>query len=287
MFNQGNRMDNAQDKKFDIAVILPTRGRTTALLRSIMSLVTRTRNLDRIQFFIGLDEDDPVGIDYWQKEVEPLLVKRNANFTAMLFEPLGYIRLNEYVTEMAKHSNSRWIMFWNDDAIMESQNWDEEIMKYEGQFKILAVHTHREHPYSIFPIVPHDWIDLFGYMSPHQLSDAWISQVAYMLDIFERIPVWVTHDRYDLTGNNNDATYNNRPQLENQPNNPDDFHSEKWHARRVNDAERLSKLLESRGIDQTWWTRCKSGEQDPWVKLSANDINKQMTQTAKIYDKSK
>ena len=60
-------------KKYDIAVLLPTRGRTTALLRSIMSLVNRTRNLDRIQFFIGLDEDDTTGITYWQTEVEPLL----------------------------------------------------------------------------------------------------------------------------------------------------------------------------------------------------------------------
>ena len=269
-------------KKYDIAVLLPTRGRTTALLRSIMSLVNRTRNLDRIQFFIGLDEDDTTGITYWQTEVEPLLRQRGAHFTAMVFEPLGYIRLNEYVTEMSKQSNSHWLMFWNDDAIMESQNWDQEIMKYQGQFKVLAVHTHREHPYSIFPIVPRDWLDLFGYMSPHQLSDAWISQMAYLVDIFERIPVWVTHDRFDLTGNNNDDTYKNRPQLENQPNNPEDFHSTKWHTRRVNDAERLSQLLRSKGIDQTWWENCKTGKQDPWIKLSENDVNKQMTQTRTI-----
>ena len=269
-------------KKYNIAVLLPTRGRTTALLRSIMSLVNRTRNLDRIQFFIGLDEDDTTGITYWQTEVEPLLRQRGAHFTAMVFEPLGYIRLNEYVTEMSKQSNSHWLMFWNDDAIMESQNWDQEIMKYQGQFKVLAVHTHREHPYSIFPIVPRDWLDLFGYMSPHQLSDAWISQMAYLVDIFERIPVWVTHDRFDLTGNNNDDTYKNRPQLENQPNNPEDFHNTKWHTRRVNDAERLSQLLRSKGIDQTWWENCKTGKQDPWIKLSENDVNKQMTQTRTI-----
>jgi len=247
-----------------------------------MSLIQRIRNLGRIQLFVGLDEDDEVGIQYWQTEIEPLLRQRGVHFTAMLFEPLGYIRLNEYVTEMAKHSNSKWIMFWNDDAIMESQNWDEEIMKYQDQFKVLAVHTHREHPYSIFPIVPRDWLDLFGYMSPHQLSDAWISQIAYLVDIFERIPVWVTHDRYDLTGNNNDDTYKNRPQLENQPNNPEDFHSTKWHTHRVNDAERLAQLLKSRGIDQTWWENCKTGKQDPWIKLSENDINKQMTQTRSI-----
>lgn len=271
---------NQVEFKYDIAILLPTRGRTIALTRSVMTLINRVKNLNKIQILLGFDDDDTVGLEHFQKELEPILKDRKVHYKAMSFEPVGYIRLNEYVTALAKAADKpRWLMFWNDDAVMESQNWDEEILKYNGQFKVLAVHTHREHPYSIFPIVPSDWLDLFGYMSPHQLSDAWFSQIAYMLDIWERIPVWVEHDRFDLTGNNNDQTFANRPQLENQPGNPEDFHSPKWHYKRIYDAGKLADWLKTKGVDMTWWENVKASKQNPWEKLEANDINKQMTQS--------
>lgn len=265
---------------YDIAVLLPTRGRTMALTRSVMTLINRVKNLSKMQILFGFDDDDTVGLEHFKKELEPILKDRKVHYKALSFAPVGYIRLNEYVTALAKAAEKpRWLMFWNDDAVMESQNWDEEILKYNGQFKVLAVHTHREHPYSIFPIVPSDWLEIFGYMSPHQLSDAWFSQVAYMLDIWERIPVWVEHDRFDLTGNNNDETFANRPQLENQPGNPEDFHSPKWHYKRIYDAGKLADWLKAKGVDMTWWDNVKAFKQNPWEKLEANDINKQMTQS--------
>ena len=265
---------------YDIAVLLPTRGRTMALTRSVMTLINRVKNLSKMQILFGFDDDDTVGLEHFKKELEPILKDRKVHNKALSFAPVGYIRLNEYVTALAKAAEKpRWLMFWNDDAVMESQNWDEEILKYNGQFKVLAVHTHREHPYSIFPIVPSDWLEIFGYMSPHQLSDAWFSQVAYMLDIWERIPVWVEHDRFDLTGNNNDETFANRPQLENQPGNPEDFHSPKWHYKRIYDAGKLADWLKAKGVDMTWWDNVKALKQNPWEKLEANDINRQMTQS--------
>jgi hypothetical protein len=54
-------------------------------------------------------------------------------------------------------------------------------------------------------------------ISPHSVQDGWLSQQAYMLDIWERIPVWVLHDRADITGNNNDATFRERASLEGRP----------------------------------------------------------------------
>mgnify|MGYP003345204854 CR=1 FL=1 len=270
-------MEKQHNYQYDVAVLLPTRGRTVALTRSVLSLFNRVRDVNRVQILLGFDEDDEVGIKHWQESLKPILDERKIKYTAMIFEPMGYLRLNEYVSELARNSDAAWFMFWNDDAVMESQNWDEAIMQYQGQFKCLAVHTHREHPYSIFPIVPREWLDVFGYLSPHQISDAWISQVSYMLDIWERIPVWVEHDRFDLTGNNGDETFHNRPMLENQPNNPEDFHSEKWHAKRINDTEKLALHLAAKGIDMSFWINVKLNKQNPWAKMEANDINKQMT----------
>ena len=265
--------------EYDIAVLLPTRGRTAALTRSIYSLMNRTKNISRVKLLIAFDEDDTVGMTHFTETMQDELDRRDIHWEALVFEPMGYIRLNEYVNELSRKCDAKWFMFWNDDAMMETTNWDEEILKYNDQFKILAVHTHNEHPYSIFPIVPRDWLDLFSYLSPHQMSDAWISQVAYMLDILERIPVWVTHDRFDLTGNNHDETFKNRPQLEGNPKNPNDFHSDHWHRRRIADTEKIADYMKSKGIDTTFWENIKLNKQNPWEKLEANDINKQMSST--------
>jgi hypothetical protein len=230
---------------------------------------------------LAFDNDDEVGTKHFEQVVQPWLDDNMINYTAMTFEPLGYIRLNEYVNELARNSDARWLVFWNDDAVMETQDWDNEIMKWDRQFKLLAFRTHNLHPYSIFPIVPRKWLDLLGYLSPHQISDAWLSQQAYMLDIMERIPVEVLHDRHDLTGNNKDETFLNRPMLEGNPMDPDDFHSIDQTGIRHADCAKIANYLQKEcDIDMKFFTNIFSGAQDPWEKLKLNDVNKQMVQFA-------
>jgi hypothetical protein len=265
--------------EYDIAILLPTRGRADMLERSIKSLVTLANNKARIQIMFGFDNDDEVGVEHFESVVQPWLDEQGVTYTAMGFEPLGYIRLNEYVNELARNSDARWLVFWNDDAVMETQDWDAEIMKRSGQFKLLAFQTHNLHPYSIFPIVPRKWLDLLGYLSPHQISDAWLSQQAFMLDIMERIPVDVLHDRHDLTGNNNDETFQNRPMLEGNPADPDDFHSVQQSKIRHEDAAKIAQYLEKEcGISMKFFADIFRGTQDPWEKLKEFDVNKQMVQ---------
>jgi hypothetical protein len=198
----------------------------------------------------------------------------------MTFEPLGYSRLNEYINKLSENSSADWIFFWNDDAIMESQDWDIEIIKYTGEFKLLAVHTHNDHPYSIFPIVPREWLDLIGHLSLHSMTDAWLSQIAYMVDIWERINVHVVHDRADLTGNNLDSTYKQRELLEGNPSNPRDFHHTNMTLLRMQECDAIDNYLKKSGIktEPTWWDRVKLQQQDPWENLRNNDINGQMRQ---------
>jgi hypothetical protein len=264
--------------KYSIAILLPTRGRTGALSRSVMSLINRAVKLNKVQLLLAFDEDDTEGIEHFQEELEPWLISKKASYEAQVFEPLGYGRLNEYVNALARSSDADWLMFWNDDAMMDTAGWDKLIADHTGEFKCLSVHTHNDHPYSIFPIVPRAWLDVLGYLSPHQISDAWLSQQAYLLDIYERIPVWVTHDRHDLTGNNNDATYQNRIMYEGNPKDSRDFHHISWHLRRMSDAEKISTYLKSQGQVMSWWENVKNHKQDPWEKLKENDPNGQCKQ---------
>lgn len=266
------------EKQFDIAVLLPTRGRTDALKRSVISLVNRAVNLKKVQILFGFDDDDAVGVEYFTNSLKPELDKRNVNYRAISFERMGYARLNEYANGLAEYSSAHWFFLFNDDAIMDTAGWDREITKYNGQFKLLAVHTHHDHPYSIFPIIPWEWYDVTKCISRHQMSDAYLSQLAFKLDIWQRINIHVTHDRFDLTGNNKDATYNERVMFEGKPNESRDFHHPSQILHRMNTCEQMSKYMKKIGLDTTWWENVKTGKQDPWTKLKIADVNNQMVQ---------
>ena len=265
--------------EFDIAILLPTRGRAEMLERSVKSVIDLAANASRVQIMFGFDNDDSIGTTHFEKALQPWLDQQGVNYTAMSFAPMGYIRLNEYVNELARNSDANWLVFWNDDAVMQTQNWDQEITKHTGEFKLLAFHTHNDHPYSIFPIVPRKWLDLLGYLSPHQISDAWLSQQAYMLDIWQRIKVDVLHDRHDLTGNNNDQTFQNRPMLENNPTDSRDFHSIQQLDLRHQDCAKIAAYLQNTcGKDMSFFVNIFNGSQNPWQRLIENDIHKQMKQ---------
>jgi hypothetical protein len=191
---------------------------------------------------------------------------------------MGYGQLHDYVNTLAQNSSADWMFFWNDDAVMETQGWDDEIISHTGEFKLLAVHTHKDHPYSIFPIVPRAWLDVIGHLSMHSMNDAWLSQNAYCLDIWKRINVDVLHDRADLTGNNLDVTYKQRELLEGNPQNPRDFHNYNNILLRMQECEKIADYLRSQGQDCTFWDNVKLKKQDPWERLRENDVNGQMRQ---------
>jgi len=242
-------------------------------------MIESAHDLKSVQFLLGFDRDDTVGKTHFMEQVRPWLLEKNVNYKALVFEPMGYARLHEYVNRLATQSDADWLFFWNDDAVMQTLGWDTEITARTGQFRLLSVRTHRDHPYSIFPIVPREWFDILGdYLSPHSLTDAWLSQQAYMLNILERIDVHVSHDRFDLTGNNNDSTYQEREVFEGNPSNPKDFHHPAWAQKRITDTDRLAAHMRELGLDTTWWENVKSGTQDPWQKLKENDTHGQMMQ---------
>jgi hypothetical protein len=264
--------------EYKIAILLPTRGRTAALTLSLIGLLEKAKDLSSIQVLLGLDTDDVVGIKHFQQELQPKLDDLGVEYEAMAFEPMGYGRLHDYVNTLAKNSSADWMFFWNDDAVMETQDWDQEIIRHTGEFKLLAVHTHNDHPYSIFPIVPRAWLDVIGHLSLHSMNDAWLSQNAYCVDIWKRIEVQVLHDRADLTGNNLDSTYKERELLEGNPSNPRDFHHPDNSALRMRECDQLNDYLASIGVDNSFWTRVKEQKQDAWEHLRNNDINGQMRQ---------
>ena len=251
-----------------ISVLLPTRGRTDVLKKSLQSLIDTAADATNIEIIFGIDQDDAVVADYLKAEIAPILQSAGIEARANVFKPLGYENLHVYVNTLANSSSGEWLFFWNDDGVMLTENWDQIIAGYTGEFKLLAPRdNHNGHPYAIFPIVPRDWYILMGHLSQNTQNDAWLSHIAYMLDIFERIDVEFFHDRADLTGNNNDDTFKNRKYQEGNPTDPNDFGHPDMQNARVATAHKLAWFMEKTGRDVSWWNNVVAGKQNPFEKM--------------------
>jgi hypothetical protein len=256
---------------YAIAVIMPTRGRTEILLNSLKSLVLNADDVSRIQILLAFDEDDNIGYPYYESTVKPWMAQVGVANIVWKSPRLGYRRLHDYYNFLASQAKSDWIVGWNDDARMESQGWDSEIVKYTSQFKLLAFRSNHDHPYAIFPVIPRDWIHILGHYSLHNQTDAWISQIAYALDIYHPIDSYVVHERADLVdGVEKDATYQEREYLEGDTSNPLDFTHPEMTRIRYQDTDKLAWYLQRIGVPNTWMD-VLSGKLSPFEKLLAND----------------
>ena len=254
--------------KSTISVLLPTRGRREVLKSSLESLISKANDPERVELLLGIDDDDEGVKEYIEKEIAPMLREHKVECRANIFKPLGYENLHVYVNTLAGSASGEWLFFWNDDGVMVTEGWDDVIRSYTGQFKLLAPRdNHDGHPYAIFPIVPRDWFVLIDHLSQNAQNDAWLSHIAYMLDIFERIDVEFIHDRADITGNNNDPTFQNRKYMEGNPSDPKDFGHPSMQQARVATAYKIAWFLNKIGQHSDWWDNVVAGKQDPFAKM--------------------
>ena len=254
--------------KSTISVLLPTRGRREVLKSSLESLISKANDPEHVELLLGIDDDDEGVKEYIEKEIAPMLREHRVECRANIFKPLGYENLHVYVNTLAGSATGEWLFFWNDDGVMVTEGWDDVIRGYTGQFKLLAPHdNHDGHPYAIFPIVPRDWFTLIDHLSQNAQNDAWLSHIAYMLDIFERIDVEFIHDRADITGNNNDPTFQNRKYMEGNPTDPKDFGHPSMQQARVATAYKIAWFLNKTGQHSDWWDNVVAGKQDPFEKM--------------------
>jgi len=268
------------DNPIDISILLPTRGRPKPLEQCLRTLLDRAKDSSRIEVMLAFDNDDTENIAHFVNVIQPYLDDLGVEYSAIQFERLGYMRLNEYLNELAQHSQGSWLFFWNDDAVMKTQDWDQVIRDNAQEFYLLRAETNHEHPYAIFPILPKKWVDITGHLSPHQINDAWTSQVAWMLDIVKTIPVMIHHERYDLTGENLDETFKERIMLENMPGNDTrDFNHISWRKRRIEETEKIADYLDSIGRDTTWFRDSMTGKNpDIWARMVLQDPHKRLRQ---------
>ena len=180
-----------------VSVLIPTRGRPELLARAVGALYDNADDPDHIEVLARFDSDayhePPPGV------------------LAVIGEPLGYVGMGAYYNELAEAATGDWLLIYNDDAMVSTRSWDTIIESRGPGLKNLSIDNNHGRQYACFPCVPKRWFDICGHLALDTRVDSWLQQVAIAADCFvEENDVFILHDRYDLTGNNEDETYRRR-----------------------------------------------------------------------------
>jgi len=209
-----------------ISVLLPTRKRTELVHSSINSVLANASHPEMVEILIAYDEDDAESKNYFESEKWTNLISQYGA-TSKIFETErhGYIKLYKYVNLLSEKATGNWLIFWNDDSVMDTQSWDDTIRENDGYFGLLRAQSNHNHPFAIFPIVPKQWVEEFGMFSPVNHSDWWTYQCCAPIGRMRNIPIHVTHNRANVNGMNNDATFQEQDYGADgqDPSNPEDY----------------------------------------------------------------
>jgi hypothetical protein len=77
----------------------------------------------------------------------------------------------------------------------------------------------------------------------------------------------IEHERFDLTGKNDDDVFRNRPLLEGHPNEPRDFNHNSWRGRRLEEAITIANYLITLGYDLTHFKLGIENKINIWEKM--------------------
>lgn len=191
-----------------VSILLPTRNRFDMVVNSINSLFNTCSSIENFEILIALDNDDIETSNNLKS-----YLKDKTNVKLFFYERQFYRGLHNYYNDLCLKSSGTSLLLWNDDAIMRSMNWDLEILNNHTNFTVLnpKVDT-MEHYWReigvLFPIIPKEWVEVTGKMSCVPSCDSWVDVISKRLNILTPLgSVVISHDRADVTGNNNDQTF--------------------------------------------------------------------------------
>lgn len=163
-------------KIFTISVLIPTKQRSKKFERMLNSFYDKTFKKDRINFYILFDENE-FEIDKYKTILDnPKYNDFNFNIFSENFDTSPK-RINFLVSK----SMDEIIFPFNDDAIINCENWDniidEEFSKinYEEPYCIWP-ECGKKYPYlhTDFPIVNSIWIKRLGYYAKEIFNHWWV-----------------------------------------------------------------------------------------------------------------
>ena len=167
-------------------------------LESAVSLLGNMSEDNELEILFGVDSDDTDTIN---------VLTTVPRSKMLISKPRGYKNLHKYMNDLCAISSGDWLFLWNDDAYMKTYHWDKLIEPYTGQMVEVDFKTNHAKNRYIFCIVPRKYYELVGHFSLCANNDTWIMEVFEPLRLRRKVNGFILHDRYDLTGNNNDVNF--------------------------------------------------------------------------------
>jgi len=178
-----------------VSVLCPSRGRPDLLAASLRSLGADD---PAVEVWVAADDDDPGTVD----------VALSYAATVIVSPRRGYHRLHGYYNSMAAQAAGDWLLLWNDDAQMITDGWVGLLTAVPDGMLVADLRSQLSPGLCCFPAVRREAVRAVGGFSPHTPHcDTYWQDMGRALGRIQAVPIDVHHDRYDLTGNNADRTW--------------------------------------------------------------------------------
>lgn len=109
-----------------VSILFPTRGRPEGLLKALDSLWSLARDKSLIEFIYWADDDDFSTVSILRR------LQETPGFPIRGFvcpRGRGYHDMHHWVNAMAQKARGDWLIIWNDDAVMKTQDWDQALAR--------------------------------------------------------------------------------------------------------------------------------------------------------------
>lgn len=195
-----------------IAVLVPSRERMNKRLTLISSIVTTVKDINNVQIYLGVDEDDPTL--FLAKKLEaafPFL-------TVVTIKNEGqFLGLGKLWNILAEASTEDIISMVGDDMVFKTQNWDEELLtefKNAPSDNIKAVHCNDDMHKSKLAVnlfCHRKYVDVMGRFMREEFKINWVDQWLHQVfSAFGRLKyrddIMIEHRHWVLGKSNHDNT---------------------------------------------------------------------------------
>ena len=93
----------------------------------------------------------------------------------------GYGSLPDFYQRLANEAKSKWVMLFNDDAVVEGYHWLDQVLAFphmevafQAEHHCLGGSHYRHDPGAPFPIIPNKCWNEFGWKALPSNADRWV-----------------------------------------------------------------------------------------------------------------